>query len=71
VAEQDLQVLVQQGLELQVVRVVSGEAAGAQQLTLLVPQVVEEETELSISTTRHHSRLVNLYSIKESHNGSN
>jgi hypothetical protein len=60
VAEQDLQVLALRALELQAERVVSVEAEAEEQPTLLVPQVVEEETELSIFTTRNSEHLVKL-----------
>jgi hypothetical protein len=56
VAEQGLQVLVQQGPELQVVRVALVEAEAEAQPTLLVLLAVEEETELSISITKDYKR---------------
>jgi hypothetical protein len=68
VAGQVLQVTVAQETAQLVGRVVSAEAEAVRPVLALA---VKEETELSISITRHHSRLVNLYSIKESHNGSN
>jgi hypothetical protein len=68
VAEQVLQVTVAQETARLVVQVDLAEAGAVRQVSALA---VEEETELSTSTTKDHSRLVNLYSIKESHNGSN
>ena len=68
VAGQVLQVTVAQETAQLVVRVDSAEAEEAHQA---LASAVEEETELSTSTTKDHSCLVDLYSTKESHNGSN
>jgi hypothetical protein len=42
-----------------------------EQPTLLVPQAVEEEMELSISITKNSKHLVELTNTKEWHNDSN
>jgi hypothetical protein len=68
VAERVSQVTVAQETAQLVEQVDSAVAVAVRQALALA---VKEETELSISITRHHSHLVNLYSIKESHNGSN
>jgi hypothetical protein len=68
VAGQVLQVTVAQETAPLVAQVDSAEAEAAHQASA---SAVEGETELSTSTTKDHSRLVDLYSTKESHNGSN
>jgi hypothetical protein len=68
VAGQVLQVTVAQETAPLVGRVDSAEAEAVRQVLALA---AEEGTELSTSTTKNHSRLVDLYSTKEFHNGSN